>query len=129
MSLDLTLTFDGHRVRMLGTPEHPAFVAKDVCRVLGIHSTANALQNAGVTAEENAHAHVAPDPAPGSPPPLRRAEDRAAYGPIEDQAEFMAIRAAFDHCIDSGDHALSFAVVSRICKAFKAHLKMHGGSL
>jgi prophage antirepressor-like protein/phage antirepressor YoqD-like protein len=51
-ALAVTLTFDGHRVRMVGTPERPEWVARDVCRVLQIHSTANALQNAGVTAAE-----------------------------------------------------------------------------
>jgi anti-repressor protein len=45
MSLDLSLTFEGHRVRMLGTPESPAFVAKDVCRVLGIHNSRDALRD------------------------------------------------------------------------------------
>jgi prophage antirepressor-like protein len=37
MSLDLTLTFDGHRVRMVGTAERPEWVARDVCRVLCLH--------------------------------------------------------------------------------------------
>ncbi len=36
-ALTLTLTFDGHRVRMAGTAEVPLWVAKDVCRVLGLH--------------------------------------------------------------------------------------------
>lgn len=43
--LALTLTFDGHRVRMVGTPERPEWVAKDVCRVLGIHSSRSALRD------------------------------------------------------------------------------------
>jgi anti-repressor protein len=51
-ALTLTLTFDGHRVRMAGTPERPEWIAKDVCRVLDIHNTARALANAGVTDDE-----------------------------------------------------------------------------
>jgi prophage antirepressor-like protein len=51
-SLDLSINFDGHSVRMAGTPERPEWVARDVCRVLHVHHTANALYNAGVTAEE-----------------------------------------------------------------------------
>jgi prophage antirepressor-like protein len=46
------LVFDGHRVRVVGSLEHPQIVAKDVCRLLQIHNTCDALQNAGVTAEE-----------------------------------------------------------------------------
>lgn len=52
MSLDLTLTFDGHRIRMVGTAERPAWVAKDLCRVLLIHNSRDALWRAGVTADE-----------------------------------------------------------------------------
>jgi prophage antirepressor-like protein len=50
--LSLTLTFDGHRVRMVGAPERPEWVAKDACRVLQVHNTADALRNAGVTPAE-----------------------------------------------------------------------------
>jgi prophage antirepressor-like protein len=52
VSLNLTLTFDGHRVRMVGTPERPEWVAKDVCRVLRLHNTSQALTDAGVAPEE-----------------------------------------------------------------------------
>ncbi len=41
MSLDLALTWEGHRVRMVGTPEEPLWVAKDVCFVLGLHGPSN----------------------------------------------------------------------------------------
>ncbi len=50
--LALTLTFDGHRLRMAGTPERPEWVAKDVCRVLGL-TTHNAGQ--GVPEAEKGH--------------------------------------------------------------------------
>ncbi len=45
MSLDLTVTFDGHRVRMVGTAERPEWVAKDVCFVLDIHNSRRALRD------------------------------------------------------------------------------------
>jgi anti-repressor protein len=41
MSLSLTLTFDGHRVRMAGTADQPLWIAKDVCYVLGLHGSSN----------------------------------------------------------------------------------------
>ena len=44
-ALDLTLTFDGHRLRMAGTLERPEWVAKDVCRLLHIHNSGQALSN------------------------------------------------------------------------------------
>lgn len=52
MRLDLALSFDGHRVRMVGTAERPEWIAKDACRVLHIHNTSQALSDAGVTAAE-----------------------------------------------------------------------------
>ncbi len=56
MSLDLALTWEGHRVRMVGTAERPEWIARDVCRVLGIHNTSRALANAGVLeAEKGVH--------------------------------------------------------------------------
>lgn len=73
--------------------------------------------------------HVAPDPEPGSVSPLRRATDRAAYGPIEDQAQMMAIGAAFDHVVDTRAERLTLAVVVRICKVYDAHMRMYGGKL
>ena len=36
MKLDLIKNFDGHNVRLAGTPENPLFVAADVCAVLGL---------------------------------------------------------------------------------------------
>ncbi len=52
MNLDLALSWEGHRVRVVGTPEHPAWVARDVCRVLHLHNSSQALADAGVTAAE-----------------------------------------------------------------------------
>lgn len=52
MSLDLTLTFDGHRVRMVGTAERPEWVARDVCRVLAIHNSRDALRDIVPEAEK-----------------------------------------------------------------------------
>lgn len=43
MSLDLTVMWEGHRVRMVGTAEQPEWVAKDVCFVLDIHNSRRAL--------------------------------------------------------------------------------------
>lgn len=62
--LALTLTFDGHRVRMVGTPERPEWIAKDVCRALSIHHTADALRNAGITADERGSTRI---DTPGGP--------------------------------------------------------------
>ena len=39
--LSLELAFAGHRVRMVGTAEEPLWVAKDVCRVLGLRDHSN----------------------------------------------------------------------------------------
>lgn len=67
MSLDLELTFDGHRVRMAGTPERLEWVARDVCRVLYIHNAGDAVPKAGVTAEERGIARIY---TPGGPQDL-----------------------------------------------------------
>ncbi len=64
MSLSLTLTFDGHRVRMIGTPERPEWIARDVCRALLIHHTADALRNAGIAADERGSTRI---DTPGGP--------------------------------------------------------------
>lgn len=40
---DLIKNFDGHDVRVVGTPENPLFVAADVCAVLGLQNTAQAI--------------------------------------------------------------------------------------
>ncbi len=61
MSLDLSLTFAGHRVRMVGTPERPEWIAKDVCRVLSL-TTHNAGQ--GVPDGEKGHCALV---TPGGP--------------------------------------------------------------
>lgn len=64
MSLDLTLTFDGHRVRMVGTPQRPEWIARDVCRVLHLHNTSMAVTNAGVVAAEKGISRI---DTPGGP--------------------------------------------------------------
>jgi anti-repressor protein len=38
VSLDLALTFEGHRVRMVGTPEAPEWIAADVCVALDLRA-------------------------------------------------------------------------------------------
>ena len=64
MSLDLTLTFDGQRVRMAGTPERPWWVAKDVCRILGLHGASHIARD--VPDAEKGVANLA---TPGGPQP------------------------------------------------------------
>jgi len=44
-TLDLSLSFDGHRVRMVGTPEAPLWVAKDACYVLGLRGSSNVARD------------------------------------------------------------------------------------
>lgn len=56
--LFLSLTWEGHRVRMAGTPERPEWIAKDVCRVLHIHNASDALIKAGVRADEKGIARI-----------------------------------------------------------------------
>ena len=58
LNLALTLSFDGHRVRMAGTPERPEWIAKDVCHVLYLRNTADALRKAGVTESERGVAGI-----------------------------------------------------------------------
>ena len=41
----LTLDFEGKRIRFVGTPEHPAWLAVDVCDVLGIVNASQATRN------------------------------------------------------------------------------------
>ena len=41
---DLIKNFDGHDVRVVGTPENPLFVAADVCAVLGLNNVSMALE-------------------------------------------------------------------------------------
>lgn len=64
MNLDLSLSFDGHRVRMTGTPERPLWVAKDVCRVLGLHGAGHVARD--VPPPEQGFANLA---TPGGPQP------------------------------------------------------------
>ena len=60
----VNLTFDGHRLRMFGSPDRPEWVAKDVCRVLAVHHSADALRNAGVLPDERGSIRV---DTPGGP--------------------------------------------------------------
>lgn len=52
VALELSLSWEGHRVRMVGTHERPEWVAKDVCRVLGIHNSRDALRDIVPDAEK-----------------------------------------------------------------------------
>jgi prophage antirepressor-like protein len=56
VGLALTLTFDGHRVRMVGTPERPEWIAKDVCRVLDLHNGRTTLAAVVPADEKGVHA-------------------------------------------------------------------------
>lgn len=67
MSLDLTLTFEGHRVRMAGTRGWPEWIARDVCHVLWLRNTSQALTDAGVTAAERG---ISRTDTPGGPQDL-----------------------------------------------------------
>jgi anti-repressor protein len=51
-NLSLELAWEGRKVRMVGTPERPEWIAKDVCRVLGLHNSAQALADAFVSPHE-----------------------------------------------------------------------------
>jgi anti-repressor protein len=53
--VNLELHFDGHKVRMAGCAEAPLWVAKDVCRVLGL-TTHNAGQ--GIPDSEKGHCSI-----------------------------------------------------------------------
>lgn len=43
ITTSLTKNFDGHNVRVVGTPENPLFVAADVCAVLGLTNPTQAI--------------------------------------------------------------------------------------
>lgn len=64
MSLSLSLRFDGHTVRMVGTQERPEWIARDVCRVLHLHNTSMAVLNAGVLSAEKGISRI---DTPGGP--------------------------------------------------------------
>jgi len=74
--MEITLSFEGHRVRMAGTPEAPEWVAKDVCRVLHIHHTASGLRNAGVGDDEKG---VLIQHTPGGPQKLTTVTEPGLY--------------------------------------------------
>ena len=44
-SIDMTLSFNDKNVRVLGTPDKPMFIVKDICNILGITNTTNALRS------------------------------------------------------------------------------------
>lgn len=44
ISTSLTKNFDGHNVRVVGTPENPLFVAADVCGALDIKNNRDAVE-------------------------------------------------------------------------------------
>lgn len=43
--LEIVRQFDGHKVRVTGTPNHPLFVAADVCAVLELTNPSKALES------------------------------------------------------------------------------------
>jgi anti-repressor protein len=74
--LALTLNWEGHRVRMAGTPERPEWVAKDVCRVLLLRNTSQALADAGVTEAEKG---ISRTDTPGGPQDLTTVTESALW--------------------------------------------------
>lgn len=62
MNSSLTKNFDGHNVRVVGTPENPLFVAADVCAALDIKNPSDAL----TSLDEDEKTTIAnPDSRPG----------------------------------------------------------------
>jgi anti-repressor protein len=72
--LALTLTFDGHRIRMAGTPERPEWVGKDVCRVLGLHGASHIARD--VPDAEKGVANLA---TPGGPQPYATVKEAGLW--------------------------------------------------
>jgi prophage antirepressor-like protein len=71
--LSLSLSYEGHRVRMAGTPERPEWVAKDLCRILGL-TTHNAGQ--GIPEDEKGHCDVV---TPGGPQGVVTVKEAGLY--------------------------------------------------
>jgi anti-repressor protein len=72
--VNLSLTFDGHRVRMAGTPEHPLWIAKDVCYVLGLHGSSHIARDI-----PDAEKGVAQLATPGGPQPYVCVREAGLY--------------------------------------------------
>lgn len=62
--LILALTWEGHRVRMVGTAERPLWIAKDACLVLGLHDSSHIARD--IPDDEKGVAQLA---TPGGPQP------------------------------------------------------------
>lgn len=45
LALKLDIEYEGHKVRMGGTQDRPEWIAADVCEVLGIQNSRQAVQN------------------------------------------------------------------------------------
>lgn len=44
-SIDMNLCFNKNNIRVLGTPENPMFVVKDICNILGLTNVTETLRN------------------------------------------------------------------------------------
>lgn len=44
-SIDMNLCFNKNNIRVLGTPENPMFVVKDICKILGLSNVTEVLRN------------------------------------------------------------------------------------
>ena len=44
-SIDMSLSFNDNNIRILGTSDEPMFVVKDICNILGLSNTTNALRS------------------------------------------------------------------------------------
>uniref|UniRef100_A0A6C0H430 KilA-N domain-containing protein n=1 Tax=viral metagenome TaxID=1070528 RepID=A0A6C0H430_9ZZZZ len=44
-SIDMNLSFNDENIRVLGTPENPMFVVKDICKILGLSNVTETLRN------------------------------------------------------------------------------------
>lgn len=62
MNQSISKNFDGHNVRVVGTPENPLFIAADVCAALDIKNPSDALSS--LDADEKATI-ANPDSRPG----------------------------------------------------------------
>jgi prophage antirepressor-like protein len=85
--LNLSLTFDGHRVRMVGTPDAPLWVAKDVCYVLGLHGSSNVARD--VPEPEKGVVNLT---TPGGPQPYLCVREAGLYRLIAKSRKPSAVR-------------------------------------
>ncbi len=74
-ALSLALTFDGHTVRMAGTPDRPEWVARDICHLLRIHNSRDAVSKE-VPADEKG---VAIFYTPGGPQEMATVTEAGLY--------------------------------------------------